>query len=122
MWKKAYKFLLYTIITVGCVFSLLFAIVCGITGYSFVEIIAITLQDPNLETVAMVAGVITGLLGLIGGVLLTFMAAMGIGFAIEVADDIEQIKINTTPKAPEPKQPIPEQDRIDINKYIYPYQ
>lgn len=122
MWKKAYKFLLYTIIVVGCVFSFLFAIAGGITGYSFMEIIAITLQDPNLETVAMVTGIITGLIGLIGGLLLTFMSAMSIGFVIEIADDIEQIRINTTPKAPEPKQPIPEQDRIDINKYIYPYQ
>lgn len=119
MWKKAYKFLMNTIIVVGSIITLFLSILSGVINYSFIEIFAITLENPDIENIAMVAGVISGLLTLAAGAVTVFMSVIGMGFVIEIADDIEQIRINTTPKE---MKAIPKEEQLDVNKYIYPYQ
>lgn len=121
MWKKACKFIMNTIIVVGSILSVFSAIASGAISFSILEAIAIQANAPDLESIAIVTAIGSGLINLIIGLAITFLSVIGMGFIIEIADDIEQIRINTTPKKQTPVQQ-PQSEGLDINKYIYPYQ
>jgi len=118
MWKNATRIVLKTFIVVGIIGTILATLLVGLFTYLTWGLYAVLLNSTELENIALTITIIMSLLTGIAGACFTFMGATSIGLKLEVAEDIEQIRINTTPKEPET---IPEEE-LDVNKYIYPYQ
>lgn len=117
MWKKTYRIVLNIIIVVGTILTLtttILAILIQIIIGGSLQAIA---PNPEMENFYIFMTIITGITTFLLCAFATFWIALRMGLTIEIAEDIEQIKINTSPA-----EPIPEEEPIDINKYIYPYQ
>lgn len=113
MWKKATKIILYAFIVTGILGTIIGSISYGCTTFFLWDSLALMAKLPEMETMAMFLAIISGIITIIIGAIITFIGAASIGLILEIAEDISKIEKNTRPII---YQPIQEPEEFDYIK------
>lgn len=114
MWKKATKIILYAFIIIGALGTILGSILYGCMTFILWDSLALMAKLPEMETIAMFLAIISGIITIIIGAIITFIGAAGMGLILEIAEDISKIEKNT--RQQEIYQPIQESEEFDYIK------